>query len=193
VRSKELFLRIISFMPINHKFRKGADKMESREIRKKAYGNFESGLHCAEVISKTILEIFSEEPHPEVIRTASGFGGGIAGSTEELCGAFTGGIIALGALLGREKGGDDLRDCGSLTREFKKKFVDEFGSLNCQTLLDGFSEQGNPLGCVKLTANAAVILAELLNELGLKAGIDLNSFSVQPREKVALGHCPFSV
>jgi hypothetical protein len=34
--------------------------MESKEIRKKVYGHFESGLHCAEVISKTISEMFSE-------------------------------------------------------------------------------------------------------------------------------------
>ena len=128
--------------------------MESKEIKKKAYGHFESGLHCAEVISKTILEIFSEEPHPEVIRSASGFGGGIAGSTEELCGAFTGGVIALGSLLGRENGGDDLMDCGALIKEFKGKFLDEFGSLNCQTLLNGFSDEANPAACVKLTGHA---------------------------------------
>ena len=167
--------------------------MEDKEIRKTAYRNLELGLHCAEVISKTILEIFSGKPHPEVIKAASGFGGGIGGSSKELCGAFSGGIIALGALLGRENGGDDLSDCGALTKKFKKKFVDEFGSLNCQTLLEGFSEQENPIGCVKLTANAAVILADLLNELGLKAGTDPSTFSLQQREKVALGHCPFGV
>ena len=78
--------------------------MESKEIRKKAYGHFESGLHCAEVISKTILEMFSTESHPAVIRSTSGFGGGIGGSNEELCGAFTGGVVALGYLLGRTIG-----------------------------------------------------------------------------------------
>lgn len=49
-----------------------------------------------------MLESHATEAPPEVIRAASGFGGGIGGSTEELCGAFTGGIIALGFLLGRE-------------------------------------------------------------------------------------------
>ena len=48
--------------------------MESREIEKKAYGHFESGLHCAEVISKTVLETFSQEPHRESIKSASGLG-----------------------------------------------------------------------------------------------------------------------
>ena len=165
--------------------------MESKEIRKKAYGHFESGLHCAEVISKTILEMFSGEPHPEVIRSASGFGGGIGGSNEELCGAFTGGIVALGYLLGREHGGDTLKNCGSLIKEFKRKFLDEFGSLNCQTLLSGFNEQNNPLGCPKLTANATAILAGLLSEYERKTHMDLDTFCCQPRHKVELGSCPF--
>jgi C_GCAxxG_C_C family probable redox protein len=166
--------------------------MESKEIRKKAYGHFESGLHCAEVISKTILEMFSEEPHPAVIRSASGFGGGIGGSNEELCGAFTGGVVALGYLLGRENGGDSLKSCGSLIKEFKRKFLNEFGSLDCQTLLNGFKEQQNPLRCAKLTAETTVILADLLNEFSLKAEVDPKIFSGQPRAKVELGQCPFS-
>ena len=106
--------------------------MESKEIRKKAYGHSQSGLHCAEVVSKAVLESLSMKPCPEVIRAASGFGGGIAGSTEELCGAFTGGVVAVGYLMGRKNGGDDLRQCGGLIKAFKKEFLDAFGSLNCQ-------------------------------------------------------------
>jgi C_GCAxxG_C_C family probable redox protein len=166
--------------------------MESKEIRKKAYGHFESGLHCAEVISKTILEMFSEEPQPAVIRSASGFGGGIGGSNEELCGAFTGGVLALGYLLGRENGGGSLKDCGEVIKAFKKQFLDAFGSLKCQILLDGFKEQQNPLGCVKLTAETTVILSDLLNELGLKDEAGASVLYSQPRSKVELGQCPFS-
>ena len=104
--------------------------MESKEIRKMAYQHFESGLHCAEVISKTILEMFSGEPNPAVIRSASGFGGGIGGSNEELCGAFTGGVVALGYLLGRENGGDSLKGCGSVINQFKRAFLNELTSPN---------------------------------------------------------------
>jgi C_GCAxxG_C_C family probable redox protein len=163
--------------------------MESREIEKNVYANFHSGFHCAEAISKTVLEIFSGNPQPEAIKVASGFGGGIAGSTEELCGAFTGGVIALGHLLGREQPGDDLRECGALTKEFKRKFLDEFGSLNCQTILE---DSNDPVGCAKLTADAAIILAGLLNEFGLERNTGLDNCFAQPREKVAFAQCPFS-
>jgi len=165
--------------------------MESKQIRKKVYGHFESGLHCAEAISKTLLEIFSHEPHPDAIKAASGFGGGIAGSTDELCGAFTGGVIASSCLMGREYPGDNLKDCGSVIKEFKMKFLNEFGSLNCSSILEGFSENGNPLGCVKLTANAAVLLAELINERQETNQKDLPTLYSKPRGRVELGQCPF--
>ena len=165
--------------------------MENKEIRKRAYGHFESGLHCAEVISKTILEMFSGQPHPAVIRSASGFGGGIGGSNEELCGAFTGGVVALGYLLGRENGGDSLKGCGSVINQFKRAFLDKFGSLHCQTLLNGFKEEKNPLGCAKLTAETTLILAELLNDFGVKNAGDASLLTSRPEPRVELGCCPF--
>src|SRR4030042_569763 len=103
--------------------------MENKEIKKTVYSHYESGLHCAEVISKTILDKFSNKEHPEAVKIASGFGGGIAGSMEELCGAFTGGIITLSALIGRENPGESMKDLSILVSEFKEKFIEQFGSL----------------------------------------------------------------
>jgi C_GCAxxG_C_C family probable redox protein len=163
--------------------------MESKEIKKTVYGHYESGLHCAEVISKTILDKFSDKEHPEAVKIASGFGGGIAGSMEELCGAFTGGIIALSSLVGRENPGETMKDYAILAGEFKEKFLEEFGTLNCHTLLEGFKKQENPFGCVKLTAAASVILADILTEFEKET--DINTLCCQPRDKVELGQCPF--
>ena len=165
--------------------------MENKEIKKTVYGHYESGLHCAEVISKTVLDKFSDKPNSETVKIASGFGGGIAGSMEELCGAYTGGIITLGSLVGRENPGESMKDLSILASEFKDKFLEEFGSLNCQTLLEGFNKQENPYGCVKLTAAASIILAEILNEFEKEKQTDINTLCCQPREKVELGQCPF--
>jgi C_GCAxxG_C_C family probable redox protein len=165
--------------------------MENKEIRKKVYGHYQSGFHCAEVITKTVLEMFSQKAHPEATKAASVFGGGIGGSTEELCGAFTGGVIALGYLMGRDTPGDDMRDAGALVKEFKSRFLNQFGSLNCRKLLFDFDEQENPLGCVKLTAETSVILANLLNQFGSNKGIHFDEYGSQPRDKLELGRCPF--
>jgi len=165
--------------------------MENKQIKKAVYSHYGSGFHCAEVITKTMLEMFSGKPHPEATRAASVFGGGIGGSTEELCGAFTGGVIALGYLLGRDAPGDNMRDAGVLVKEFKSRFQTQFGTLRCRDLLFSFDEQENHVGCVKLTAETTVILANLLNEFGSNRGMDLDRYSTQPREKVQLGQCPF--
>lgn len=168
-----------------------SDKVEGQSLRERVYNSYQSGFHCAEAISRSVLEIFSDGDYTPLVKTASAFGGGIVGSTGELCGAFSGGVMALGYLLGREKPGDDLRDCAIMVNEFKKKFQDRFGSLNCRIILDSFSEQENPLGCVKLTAEASVLLADLLKEFQVKKGLDYQAYRTQPRNKVELGRCPF--
>jgi C_GCAxxG_C_C family probable redox protein len=166
-------------------------RLESEEIRNAVYGHYGSGFHCAEVIVNTMLDMFSGKPHPEATRAASVFGGGIGGSTEELCGAFTGGVIALGYLLGRETPGDDMRDAGALVQDFKNRFQTQFGTLKCRDLLFSFDEKEGPLGCVKLTAETSIMLANLLNEFGSQKGIPLDEYAGQPRKKVQLGQCPF--
>ena len=166
--------------------------MENKEIKKTVYGHYENGLHCAEVISKTILDEFSDKEHPEAVKIASGFGGGIAGSMEELCGAFTGGIIALSSLVGRENPGESMKDISILVSEFKEKFLEEFGSLKCPKLLEEFNKQENPYGCVKLTASASIMLADILNEFEKEKQTDINTICCQPKEKVEQGQCPFN-
>jgi C_GCAxxG_C_C family probable redox protein len=165
--------------------------MDNKEIKKTVYSHYGTGYHCAEVIAKTTLEMFSGKPHPEATKAASIFGGGIGGSTEEICGAFTGGVIALGYLLGRDAPGDNMRDAAALVKEFKSRFQTQFGNLRCRDLLFSFDEQENHLGCVKLTAETTVLLANLLNEFGSMKGMDLDRYATQPREKVQLGQCPF--
>jgi len=168
-----------------------SDPDPGKRIKKKVYGHYQSGFHCAEVISKALLETFSGEAHPEVVKAASGFGGGIAGSMQELCGAFTGGVIALGVLTGRKDPGDDLKDCGALTHQYKGRFLSQFGSLKCMDILDGFGGE-NPVNCVKLTAEASVILHDLLRGLERSKGTRLDGQTRLQREKVELGRCPFT-
>jgi C_GCAxxG_C_C family probable redox protein len=165
--------------------------LDTGQIRKMVYESYQSGFHCAEAISRAVLEVFSDGAYLPLIKGASAFGGGIVGSTEELCGAFSGGVMALGYLLGRGNPGDDMRDCAVLVNEFKKKFKGLFGFLNCRTILDSFSEQENPMGCVKLTADTSVLLADLLKDFQVKKGLDYQAYRTQPRNKVELGLCPF--
>ncbi len=165
--------------------------MQGKEIRKMVYHQYEQGFHCAEAIARTVLGRFSGEPHPEAIKIASGFGGGIAGSTRELCGAFTGGVIALGCLLGRELPSTGLKDFATVTKEFRQRFLDTFGELTCHRILERSDRQQNPYGCVKLTAQAAVMVCALLGELEARRQLDLIAKRTLPVEMITAGQCPF--
>jgi hypothetical protein len=94
--------------------------------------------------------------------------------------------------MGREQPGDDLKDCGGLAKEFKRRFLDEFASVNHASILKGFGEEEYHQGCVKLTAEATVMLTEWMNEFGNERETSLNAVYSLPREKVSLGTCPFS-
>ncbi|UCD32124.1 MAG: C_GCAxxG_C_C family protein [Desulfobacterales bacterium] len=166
--------------------------MPVKEIKKQVYQNFESGYHCAEVVAKTIIDNFSTASCHEAVKASSCFGGVIAGTTEDLCGAFTGGVIALGVLVGRENPGEAMTEGAELVKEYKAWFLEQFGSTNCQTLLEGFYDKEGMIECVKLTADATAFLAKLLNAFEKKKEIDMDAFCNQPRESVALGTCPFS-
>jgi C_GCAxxG_C_C family probable redox protein len=166
--------------------------LDDKAIRKIAYGHFEAGLHCAEVVSKTILELFSKESATHAVRCASGFGGGIAGSMKEACGAFTGGVVALGFILGRDNPDGSLKDCAALIHQFKSRFLEESPSLYCPEIVRAFGEQKNPSGCMKLTARAAVMLADVLKGFAAQGGQDMSECFLHTREKKRLGSCPFS-
>jgi C_GCAxxG_C_C family probable redox protein len=136
--------------------------METKEVGRKAFDYHHSGFHCAEAIAKTILEVSGEAPDPGIVRCASGFGGGIGGSHCEICGALTGGILALGWLYGRNDPCDDKRKVFSLALEYRDRFRARFGDTGCKAILESLGEQENGLKCKRLTAEAAGMLYEIL-------------------------------
>lgn len=141
--------------------------MAQADVEQRAHDLFESGFHCAESMSAAIVERYAGQAGSEVTRVAAGFMGGMGGTHREACGALTGGVIAVGYLLGRTEPGEDTEEVKALAAEFRSRFIDKFGSATCGTLLGGFGPQEECSECKKLTAAAAGLLSELLDERGL--------------------------
>lgn len=78
-------------------------------------------LHCAETVLNTMAK-YNEQDMTNIPRIATAFGGGMASSQRD-CGAFTGGLMAIGLALGREEGGD-RRSAYAAAREFMDWFED---------------------------------------------------------------------
>lgn len=168
-------------------------RIDNKIIRQHVYQDFESGQHCAETVSKTILEIFSSQPASAAVKGAMAFGGGIAGTFEEVCGALSGGVLALGHIFGRQDPNMNRMALGELTRQFREQFFSEFGSTHCGTLRKGFADRNEPLGCVRLSAQAAVILADLLYRFESEKDMPVEIWEQGLHEKTPAGSCPFKM
>ncbi len=103
----------------------------------RAISKFTSGYNCAQSVFYAFCEDLPLDSDI-VLKIASGFGGGM-GRKGEVCGAVTGGIMALGAKHGRGENEDSaVADATyAKTREFMGKFAEQHGSCLCRELLNG--------------------------------------------------------
>ena len=102
-----------------------------------AEAKFVEGYNCAQ----SVLFSFCDDLGLELdsaLKLACGFGGGM-GRQGEVCGAVSGGIMALGLKFGRGK--NDQRAATELAyakiREFMRRFSERHGSCHCRELLNG--------------------------------------------------------
>ncbi len=140
--------------------------MSREKIEKKAYDYMASGFNCAESVLLATMESRMDDVDGDLPKVASTLGGGVGGSHEELCGALSGGVLAIGLLYGRNKPGVDVQFAKDLATEFRARFLKENGCTKCGTLLEQFGEQNDSDKCRKLTGQAAGLLSDLLDEQG---------------------------
>jgi C_GCAxxG_C_C family probable redox protein len=96
---------------------------------------WDSGFNCAESVLKSCQELY-QLPGDEIVpKVATGFGGGI-GRKGSVCGALTGGIMALGLEMGRMDPKDaQARDrLYAIARGIYERFEREFGTVLCYNL-----------------------------------------------------------
>ena len=123
-----------------------------------------SGWHCSEGILLAVGEHHFPEKLPEILKVATPFCGGVGGTEQELCGAFTGGLIVIGVLFGRTAAGADDAHCLDLTKKYRQQFNQHFGYLWCKDLRKNWIGKPGQPDCAELTAQATGILIDLLEE-----------------------------
>lgn len=113
--------------------------METRNIEDlgiEAKRLFQSGYICAEAVSKVVLEELNLDTE-KICGVATGFGGGIA-RKGQTCGALTGGVISIGAVVNngfRKPEQKDIKEeVYKKVEELYNKFENEFESTICQKL-----------------------------------------------------------
>jgi C_GCAxxG_C_C family probable redox protein len=101
---------------------------------------------------------------PQYLRLATGLGGGLGGTHEELCGALSGGVLLIGLLFGRESAGEDDTQAYVLSERYRERFLAALGATQCARLREAIEAPGGPGTCAPLVEQATGILLEILDE-----------------------------
>ena len=141
----------------------------------RAAQNFLDGCNCAQAV----LLAFSDQTgldEDTAKRIASGFGGGM-GHTKNTCGAITGAVMALSAIVGRENPaaketvGERITELqqgiypivGKMVNEIK----DEYGTLICSELSNPFGDfacKERKKNCMTMIMHCANLAAKYAEE-----------------------------
>lgn len=101
---------------------------------KKAVSNFQNGYNCAQSVLLATQE-FWNVANPLEPKVASAFGGGI-GRRGSVCGALTGGVIAIGLRYGTNNPVPEEREKAYLVAlSFFNRFKKECGGILCRELI----------------------------------------------------------
>ncbi len=133
---------------------------------------FESGFCCSESVLQALAESCGIQSDL-IPRIATGLCAGIS-RTGGICGAVSGGVLAISLVTGRSSPSDPREDNLRLVRAFLQECEAKFGSTNCERLMgcrldtaegQRFFQEHNLRGkCASFTCEATRIAARLLEE-----------------------------
>lgn len=109
----------------------------SETIEQKALTYFSHGYVCSEAVLKAVADSHGIDS-PLIPAIASGFGSGMARTEHGLCGALSGGVMALSLLQGRKDANAPKDLLYQNVQTFQEHFERAFGACECASLL-GFS------------------------------------------------------
>jgi len=117
-------------------------------VAEKAGRLFDSGLNCTQSVLQAVIGL----DDPQLMKMAEAFGGGI-GDTQCLCGAVTGGVMALG-----------LKGRGNKAAKLMEKFKARNRVACCKALSAPYPwlSKEHLANCRRITAETAAMVEELL-------------------------------
>jgi C_GCAxxG_C_C family probable redox protein len=102
-----------------------------------------AGLNCAERVFLTVHALLETDIPPAAVALLSGFGGGIGGTRDGVCGAVSGGVAAIGLVHGRPNPPEGIRERSyEVSRDFVCQFRTAFGTTICRELTSDLLREG---------------------------------------------------
>lgn len=123
-------------------------------LRDRAVTYYEQGMNCAEAMLLAISDEYQLGLTKEQTKLVSGFGGGMG--CEDVCGALTGAVAAMGPLM------EDKASLGAACSAWVKMFGKGLGDTNCKKLKDMHRDEQTK--CKRTVALAADSFAAFMKE-----------------------------
>jgi C_GCAxxG_C_C family probable redox protein len=141
------------------------------KVQAEAEELFRSGIFfCSEAVVQTINELLDKPYDENVVKLASGFPIGM-GKAQCLCGAVSGGQMALGMVYGRVKGEVMQDKMFEVAKGLHDYVRDEYKSTCCRVITkewtgDNFKSPERKAHCITITGKVARWVANELMEDG---------------------------
>ena len=135
-------------------------KLNPDKVGKRAEELFSTHWNCAEAVLQAICENLDMEPPTFLV---TGLGGGV-GNGRRMCGAITGGVVAMGLRFGRtEAVREERRNCYEKSTLLVEKFRTLFHSTNCWELSETLCHTSETKQrCNKFVETTARLAAEIM-------------------------------
>lgn len=139
-------------------------------VKEEAEGYFRRGeFFCSESVVRTINNLLGKPYDDNIVRLASGFPIGV-GKSGCICGAVSGGEMALGMVYGRNHGEAMNEKMLPKAAALHDYIMDEYGSNCCRIITrkwagDNFQSPERKAHCIEITGKVAEYLAnELISD-----------------------------
>lgn len=142
-------------------------KVSLTQVKQDAEAYFRAGeFYCSEAVVASLQKNIDPAMPNELIAAASGFPQGVGGS-RCICGAVSGGVIALGYFFGRTAPGTPqdpaIQTCMQLANELQQSFrLQHHGVLCCSVQIRGLAPAEHLAQCAAFTGEMAAKTAEII-------------------------------
>jgi C_GCAxxG_C_C family probable redox protein len=145
--------------------------MNAKAVEQRARELFNSGFYCAESVLLAVTE-HAGIHSPLIPKISTGFCGGIS-RTKGICGAVSGGVMALGMIFGRASANMTVDNTYGKVQELLTRFENQYGASNCFDLTgcdfnvaadrQRWKESGTATKCEEFTGVAARMVADIID------------------------------
>jgi len=113
--------------------------MKKLKAEDTAPAKYKESYVCSEAILLSLREEGTVNFSDDVIRASTGFGAGV-GWSKHLCGALSGGVMAIGVKYGRTGLNKSRKPSWDCCFELVRRFAKKYGTIQCGELIKSFND-----------------------------------------------------